>query len=107
MINYEETLKTFNATLIDLRSKFDEQEKTVKAHESREEEAFRSVWYFEKLYAEKGEAVGEELDKAYADYEEASRLYRITVDFLYDLEDALEAVNEAQKAIKKLLAVEL
>lgn len=105
MINYEETLKILNATITDLRSKIDEQEKTVEAHESRENEAFRSVQHFEKLYAEKGEAVGEELDKAYADYEEASRLYRITEDFLYDLEDALEAVNDAQKAIEKLLEV--
>lgn len=107
MSYYEETLKTLNATANNLRSEIKEQEETVKAYESEEDEAFRLVQYFEKLYAEKGEAVGEELDKAYADYEDACDLGRIAEDFLYDLEDAFEAVSEARRAIEKLIVVGL
>lgn len=105
MSYYEETLKTLDTTAGNLYSEIEVQKKTVEAYEFEENDAFRLVQYFEKLYTEMGEVVGEELDKAYADYEEVSRLYRITEDFLYDLEDALKAVNEAREAIEKLLEV--
>ena len=107
MSYYEETLKTLTATANNLRFEIREQEETVKAYESEEDDAFRLVQYFEKLYTEMGEAVGEELDKAYADYEDAADLSRIAEDLLEDLEKALEAVNEAREAINKLITVGL
>lgn len=107
MSYYEETLKTLDATANNLSSEIGEQEETVKAYESEESDAFSLVQHFEKLYTEMGEAVGKELDKAYADYEDASDLRRIAEDLLDDMKNALEAVNEAREAINKLITVGL
>lgn len=103
MSYYEETLKNLNATAKNLRSEIEEQAETLKAYESDEDDAFRLVQYFEKLYVEMGEAVGEELDKAYADYEDAYELRRIAEDLLEDFEKALDAVADAREALEKLV----
>lgn len=107
MSYYEETLKTLNATADNLRPKIEEQEEALKAYESKEDDAFNMVQHFEKLYTEMGEAIGKELDKAYADYEDAADLRRIAEDFLEDFKEALEAVNKAREAINKLITVGL
>lgn len=107
MSYYEETLKTLDATANNLHAEIEEQVEIMAAYEIEEDNAYSLVRYFEKLYTEMGEAVGKELDKAYADYEDASDLRRIAEDLLDDMKNAFEAVNEAREAINKLITVGL
>ena len=96
-------MKTLTATANNLRSKIKEQKEILEGYESEEDSAFSRVQHFEKLYTEMGEAVGKELDKAYADYEDAADLRRIAEDLLEDFEKALETFSEAREALEKLV----
>lgn len=107
MTTYRMTLEALGKQAEKLRSEIKEQAEIVEAYEDEETAAYRIVLYCEKMYKEHGEDFGEDLDKAYNDYSDASDLRRVADDLLDDLKDALEAVNEAREAIKKLIAVVL
>ena len=107
MTTYRMTLEALNKQAEELRSEIKEQRKIVETYEDEEDTAHRLVLYCEKMYKDHGEDFGADLDKAYADYSDASDNRRIADDLLDDLKDALEAINEAREAISKLIVIGL
>ena len=85
----------------------EEEKKLSSAYEEAEEQnnrAYERVLVWEEAYTASGnnEAVGQKLDEAYDDYNEADRAMWETEDKLKSIKEAIEALRKAVEAIKWL-----
>ena len=83
------------------------EQKLSSAYEEAEEQnsrAYERVLTWEKAYTASGEdeEVGQKLDEAYDDYNEADRAMWETEDKLKSVKEAIEALRKAVEAIKWL-----
>ena len=85
----------------------EEEQKLSSAYEEAEERnnhAYEKVLIWEEAYTASGnnEAIGQKLDEAYDDYNEADRAMWETEDKLKSIKEAIEALRKAVEAIKWL-----
>ena len=85
----------------------EEEQKLSSAYEEAEEQnsrAYERVLTWEKAYTASGEdeEVGQKLDDAYDEYNEADRAMWETEDKLKSVKEAIEALRKAVEAIKWL-----
>lgn len=85
----------------------EEEQKLSSAYEEAEERnnhAYEKVLIWEEAYTASGnnEAIGQKLDEAYDDYNEADRTMWETEDKLKSIKEAIEALRKAVEAIKWL-----
>ena len=85
----------------------EEEQKLSSAYEEAEEQnsrAYEKVLVWEEAYTASGnnEAIGQKLDEAYDDYNEADRNMWETEDKLRSIKEAIEALRKAVEAIKWL-----
>ena len=83
----------------------EEEQKLKTAYEEAEEQnsrAYDRVLIWEEAYTASGnnEAIGQKLDEAYDDYNEADRTMWETEDKLKSIKEAIEALRKAVEAIK-------
>ena len=83
----------------------EEEQKLSSAYEEAEEQyslAFKRVLTWEEAYTASGnnEAIGQKLDEAYDDYNEADRTMWETEDKLKSIKEAIDALRKAVEAIK-------
>ena len=85
----------------------EEEQKLSSAYEEAEEQnsrAYEKVLVWEEAYTASGnnEAIGQKLDEAYDDYNEADRNMWETEDKLRSIKEGIEALRKAVEAIKWL-----
>ena len=85
----------------------EEEQKLSSAYEEAEEQnsrAYEKVLIWEEAYTASGdnEAIGQKLDEAYDDYNEADRTMWETEDKLKSIKEAIEALRKAVEAIRWL-----
>lgn len=85
----------------------EEEQKLSSAYEEAEEQnnrAYDRVLVWEEAYTTSGnnEAIGQKLDGAYDEYNEADRVMWETEDKLKSVKEAIEALRKAVEAIKWL-----
>lgn len=85
----------------------EEEQKLSSAYEEAEEQnsrAYEKVLIWEEAYTVSGnnEAIGQKLDEAYDDYNEADRAMWETEDKLKSIKEGIEALRKAVEAIKWL-----
>lgn len=85
----------------------EEEQKLSSAYEEAEEQnsrAYEKVLIWEEAYTASGnnEAIGQKLDEAYDDYNEADRAMWETEDKLKSIKEGIEALRKAVEAIKWL-----
>ena len=85
----------------------EEEQKLSSAYEEAEEQnnrAYEKVLIWEEAYTASGnnEAIGQKLDEAYDDYNEADRAMWETEDKLKSIKEAIDALRKAVEAIKWL-----
>ena len=85
----------------------EEAKKLSSAYEEAEEQnsrAYEKVLIWEEAYTVSGnnEAIGQKLDEAYDDYNEADRAMWETEDKLKSIKEGIEALRKAVEAIKWL-----
>ena len=85
----------------------EEEKKLSSAYEEAEEQnnrAYDRVLVWEEAYTASGsnEAIGQKLDEAYDDYNEADRTMWETEDKLKSIKEAIEALRKAVEAIRWL-----
>ena len=85
----------------------EEEQKLSSAYEEAEEQnnrAYDKVLVWEETYTVSGnnEAVGQKLDEAYDEYNEADRAMWETEDKLKSIKEAIEALRKAVEAIRWL-----
>ena len=83
----------------------EEEKKLSSAYEEAEEQnnrAYDKVLTWEEAYTVSGnnEAIGQKLDEAYDDYNEADRAMWETEDKLKSIQEAIEALRKAVEAIR-------
>lgn len=85
----------------------EEEQKLSSAYEEAEEQdnrTYEKVLIWEEAYTVSGnnEAIGQKLDEAYDDYNEADRTMWETEDKLKSIKEAIDALRKAVEAIKWL-----